>query len=68
MQGINGRVLVTIMPRDPDDRGRKEIVREGEVIDGRFRVETGSVQDSIIQAHYLGQFPLGPCESKAVRV
>jgi len=65
--GINGKVLVSIMPRDPNDN-RKEITREGEIIDGRFRVETGSVHDSIIQAHYLGQFPYGPSESKRVPV
>ena len=66
-QGINGTVLITITPRRPDDE-RKEIAREGQIINGRFRVEIGSPQDVIVQAFYLGQFPLGPSESKPVRL
>ncbi len=66
-QGINGTVLITITPRRPDDE-RTEIVREGQTINGKFRVEIGSPQEVIIQAHYLGQFPLGPSESKVERL
>ena len=67
-QGVNGKVLVTIRPRRRDDDRVKESVRETQAINGKFRVELGNISDSIVQAHYLGQFPLGPCESKEVRV
>jgi hypothetical protein len=60
-------VLVTITPLRPDDP-RKEIVREGRIINGQFRVEIGSPQEVIVQAHYLGEFPLGPSESKPMRL
>jgi hypothetical protein len=61
-QGADGTVLVTIAPPDAPE---KEIVREGQVRDGDFRVELGDVERGwILQGHYLGSFDLAPCDSK----
>lgn len=61
-QGANGTVLVTITPPDAPE---KEIVREGQVQGGDFRVELGDVERGwVLQGHYLGSFDLAPCDSK----
>ena len=61
-QGVNGTVLVTITPPGVPE---KEVVREGQVQNGDFRVELGDVERGwILQGHYLGAFDLAPCESK----
>ena len=62
---VDGKVLVSVMPRLQDDE-RTEPIWEAELVDGRFRVEVGDVHDALIQAHYLGRFPYGPCDSQAV--
>jgi hypothetical protein len=62
------RILVVQLFQGVKSADRPEITREAELREGRFRVELGDVQDAIIQAHYLGGFPYGPCESKPVIV
>jgi M6 family metalloprotease-like protein len=66
-EGINGTVLITLTPRRPDDE-RREVVWEGPIINGQFRVQIGDPQEVIVQAHYLGRFPLGPSESKPAKL
>jgi M6 family metalloprotease-like protein len=64
--GVDGKVLVSVMPRDPE-RDVPERVREADAIGGEFRVEHGQAEDGWrIQAHYLGRFPWMPSDSKLI--
>ena len=49
-------------------RRRTEILREVDAQDGRFVVEVGEAKNAHVQAHYLGQYPYGPSESRIVEV
>ena len=65
--GVSGPVLISIAPVKPDERGTEvlhEVIAQG----GRFVVEIGEKKDSHGQAHYLGTYPCGPCDSKVVKV
>ena len=64
--GVNGPVLVTVRPPDPQDP-RPEITREANAIAGEFRVELGDLErGDIVQAHYLGLAVWMPCDSEQV--
>jgi hypothetical protein len=64
--GVDGKVLVSLRPRDPEDE-QPELVREAEAIGGEFRVEHGrDEQDWRFQAHYLGRFPWMPSDSELI--
>jgi hypothetical protein len=65
--GVDGKVLISILPEQPDER-RSEIVHEVQAVGGQFFVQVPTPQQSIIQAHFLGGFPFGPSDSKVVRV
>ena len=66
--GVDGPILVTVLPRDPGDP-TPELVREAEVVGGDFVVELGRAGEAIrVQAHYLGRFPWTPCDSEVVEL
>ena len=65
--GVSGPVLVSILPHKPDDK-HPEILREVTAQNGRFVVEVGEAKNAHVQAHYLGVYPYGPCDSKVVEV
>ena len=65
--GVSGPVLVSIRPHKPGDKS-PELLREVVAQAGRFVVEVGEVKNASVQAHYLGTYPYGPCDSKVVEV
>lgn len=65
--GVDGPVLVSVQPRTPEDK-RPEVIHEVMAQGGRFVVELGDLKDARVQAHYLGAYPYGPCDSKVVGV
>jgi len=65
--GVNGPVLVSIMPRKLETN-RQEIIRQVTAQGGRFVVEVGESMDARVQAHYLGTYPYGPCDSRELKV
>ncbi|OBA88282.1 hypothetical protein A5662_25305 [Mycobacteriaceae bacterium 1482268.1] len=63
---VNGPVLVTVRPADPDDP-RKELTARARAVNGEFRAEFGDYRDGdIVQGHYLGQALWMPCDSEEV--
>jgi len=65
--GVSGPVLVSIIPRRPNEQ-RKEVLHEVIAQSGRFVVEVGEARDAHVQAHYLGIYPYGPCDSSVREV
>ena len=65
--GVDGKVLVSVMPQDSRTR-RAEITREAQAIAGRFQLKLEIPRGSRVQAFYLGGYPYGPCESKSIDV
>ena len=55
------------MPRKLETN-RQEIIRQVTAQGGRFVVEVGESMDARVQAHYLGTYPYGPCDSRELKV
>ncbi|MFN8463948.1 MAG: hypothetical protein U0X20_00295 [Caldilineaceae bacterium] len=68
-KGVDGNVLVTLRPRDADDK-RSEIARTAVAVDGWFKIELAvandNLPDTIVQGHYLGNFRFTACDSDVV--
>jgi M6 family metalloprotease-like protein len=63
---VNGPVVVTVRPPDPDDP-RPELSVRANAVNGEFRTEFGDHRDGdIVQGHYLGQALWMPCDSEEV--
>lgn len=64
--GVDGTVLVTVTP--PNAPAREE-VRQAQISNGDFQVQLGDVErGSVVQAHYLGDFQLAPCDSRELEI
>ena len=65
--GVFGRLLVSVIPVDAPET---EAIGRTEVDDGTFGLEIPHDLSGVlrVQAHYLGQFGVAPCESRTIEV